>query len=381
MKERGFWIETLERAWGRRSVVWLHGVRRTGKTFLCRSLHDVEYFDCELPHSRREMEDPEEFLAARRGKTVALDEIHRLPDPAALLKIAADHFPDVRIVATGSSTLQANARFRDTLTGRKAEVWLTPMCEADLADFGSADLVRRLGRGGLPPFFLAEDDAAGDFQEWMDSFWARDVLDLFRLERRHAFQTFLELLFTASGGIFEASRYAAPCEISRPTVSNYLSALDAVRAVHVVRPFSSRRADEIVSAPKVFGMDTGFVRHFRGWKELRPEDLGILWEHYVLNEIHAVTQERRVQYWRDKRGHEVDFVLAPPGGKPVAVECKWKADGFDPAGLAAFRARHPAGPNWVVARDVPRPFARTVKGLRVEFLGLRELGKRLRKGT
>ncbi len=60
-------------------------------------------------------------------KRVVLDEIPRLPNPSELLKIAADHFPDRCILATGSSTLGASSRFRDTLAGRKSELWLTPM--------------------------------------------------------------------------------------------------------------------------------------------------------------------------------------------------------------------------------------------------------------
>jgi len=66
-----------------------------------------------------------------KGRRVVLDEIHRLGDPSQLLKIAADHYPDVSIVATGSSTLGASKKFRDTLTGRKAEVWLTPLILPD----------------------------------------------------------------------------------------------------------------------------------------------------------------------------------------------------------------------------------------------------------
>ncbi len=85
---------------------------------LCRLLRDVEYLDCELPSVRRRLRDPESFWEALRGKRVALDEVHRLEDPASLLKIAADHFPTVRVIATGSSTLGATAKFRDTLAGR-----------------------------------------------------------------------------------------------------------------------------------------------------------------------------------------------------------------------------------------------------------------------
>ena len=175
MVKRGFWIECVEQQWRRRSVLWLRGVRRVGKTSLAQSLAAVEYFDCELPRVRRAMEDPETFLHGMRGKRVVVDEVHRLPNPSELLKIAADHFPTVRILATGSSTLGASSRFRDTLAGRKTELWLTPMIEADLADFGGTDLPHRLLHGGLPPFFLSPEPPERDFQEWMDAYWAKDI--------------------------------------------------------------------------------------------------------------------------------------------------------------------------------------------------------------
>ena len=62
MIERRFWQHLLERAWRERSVIWLSGVRRVGKTCLCQSLPHVEYLDCELPRMRRMMEEPEGFL-------------------------------------------------------------------------------------------------------------------------------------------------------------------------------------------------------------------------------------------------------------------------------------------------------------------------------
>jgi predicted AAA+ superfamily ATPase len=268
------------------------------------------------------MEDPQAFLEDLKGHQVILDEIHRLDNPSELLKIAADHFPDVRIVATGSSTLGASARFKDTLAGRKSEVWLTPMTSADLVDFGETDLQHRFLRGGLPFFFLEGDMAEREFQEWIDAYWAKDIQELFRLERRYSFQRFFELLMAQSSAIFKATQFARPCEVSRTTISNYLSVLEATFVVHVVRPFSTHRATEIVSAPKVYGFDTGFVCYHRGWYELRREDLGLLWEHFVLNEIHAQLQTRQINYWRDKRGHEIDFVIAERSRPPIALECK-----------------------------------------------------------
>src|ERR1700761_1562076 len=156
MVQRRFWIDLIERAWEKRSIIWLAGVRRAGKTCLCRSLPNVHYFDCELPRARRMMDDPEGFLDGLDGKRIVLDEIHRLENPSELLKIAADHYPNIRIIATGSSTLSASTKFKDTLAGRKRDLWLTPMCLLDLSDAKQLNLEHRLLRGGLPPFFLAK---------------------------------------------------------------------------------------------------------------------------------------------------------------------------------------------------------------------------------
>ena len=375
--KRRYWRRQIEEAWKRRSIVWLSGVRRTGKTTLAQSLDDVDYFDCELPRVRRMLEDPEDFLAGLKGKRVVLDEIHRLFNPAQLLKIAADHYPRVRILATGSSTLGASRKFKDTLTGRKIELWLTPMILVDLADFKRERLEDRLLRGGLPPFFLSPALPEREFQEWMDAYWAKDIQELFHLERRDSFQRFAELLIARSGGIFEAQKFATECEASRTTVKNYLRALEATFVAHVIRPYSTHRSTEIVSAPKVYAFDTGFVCYHRGWHELRREDLGILWEHFVLNELHGWLQARDIRYWRDKRGHEVDFVLARRGKPPIAIECKWSATDFDAANLKAFRRAYPAGENFLVAHDVDRTYMRRGETPAVEVTALPKLLDRL----
>lgn len=373
MVDRQFWHERIETAWKRRSIVWLSGVRRVGKTCLCQTLPDIEYFDCELPRVRRLMEDPQAFLDSVGNGRIVLDEIHRLPNPSELLKIAADHYPQIQVVATGSSTLGASAKFRDTLVGRKTELWLTPLIKADLNDFNRVDIHHRLLHGGLPPFFLESELPEPDFQEWIDAYWAKDIQELFRLERRYSFQKFTELLMAQSGGVFEASSFARPCEVSRGTISNYLSVLEATFVVHIIRPFSSRRATEIVAAPKVYGFDTGFVCYYRGWSQLRQEDLGLLWEHFVLNEMMAHTQSREIHYWRNKSGLEVDFVLTGTRNAPIAIECKWAASGFSPRALLAFRRQYPDGVNYVVAQDADRTFKSDYNGIEVKFVNLETL--------
>lgn len=378
MVVRSYWLDRIQERLQGRSVLWLSGVRRAGKTYLCKSIPDAEYFDCELPRVRRAIEDPERFLEDLKGRTVVLDEIHRLQNPSEILKIGADHFPDTKIVATGSSTLGASSKFKDTLTGRKNELWLTPMISEDLAPFENTDLRHRFLRGGLPPFFLSESLPERYFQEWMDAYWAKDVMELFRLEKRHSFTKCVELLFSQSGGIFEASKFARSCEISRQTVMNYLAILSDTFVVHIVRPFSSHRPTEIVSAPKVYAFDTGFFCYYRGWHDLRQDDLGTLWEHYVMNELFGRLQTRKLSYWRDKHHHEIDIIIDVRGGNPIAIECKWSASDVDTKNIHAFRKQYPLGDNFVVASDVDRPYSRKLGDSIIRFVSLADLSKTLR---
>ena len=260
MIKRTFWIKKINEAWKEKSLIWLSGVRRIGKTFLCRSLGEVEYFDCELIRTRRKIEDPEAFLRSLgKKKTIILDEIHRLNNPSEVLKIAADYFTNIKIIATGSSSLGASKKFKDTLTDRKVNLWLPPMILEDLSDFKNEKIEHRLLHGGLPPFFMSEEIPEKDFQGWIDDYWAKDIQELFRLMNRACFQKFTELLFMQSGGIFEATRFPKPFEVSRTAINKYLKVLEETYVVHVIKPFSSYKPTEIISVPKVYAFDTRFI--------------------------------------------------------------------------------------------------------------------------
>lgn len=76
-------------------------------------------------------------------------------------------FPELRVLATGSSTLAATHKFRDSLTGRKRAVELVPVLPGERGGCGVPDLEGRLLRGRLPPALLGAD--AGFYTEWLDS--------------------------------------------------------------------------------------------------------------------------------------------------------------------------------------------------------------------
>jgi len=366
MIERPFWRQRIERAWREAPIAWLCGARRSGKTTLAGSLTAGRalFVNCDLPAAEDMVRDPQVFFRSVGTPVVVFDEIHQLRDPARVLKIGADLFPDLKILATGSSTLAASRKFRDTLTGRKRTVHLLPVLWDELEAF-RVTLTDRLSRGGLPPAVLAEAKSPAFYREWMDSFFARDIQRLFGFRDINRFNAFFEYVLRQSGGQFEVASAARDLGIARPTVESHLRALEITHAACVVRPFHGGGQSELARQPKVYGFDTGMVTFARGWDPLRPADFGVLWEHLVLEHLQAHFPDRPVLYWRDKARRELDFVLAHGRNAVDVVECKWDPAAFDPAALRVFRGYYPNGRNYLVIPGGDPAYTREFGTLRV----------------
>jgi uncharacterized protein len=366
MIPRPFWTNRIERAWEEAPIVWLSGVRRSGKTTLAQSLGGdrILYMNCDLPSVEELVRDPALFFRSCDKPIVVFDEIHQLRDPARLLKIGADAFPELKILATGSSTLAASRKFSDTLTGRKRSVRLLPVLWAELQAFSSL-LPQRLFLGGLPPALLSGVKSPGFYREWIDSFFARDVQRLFGFRDVNRFNALFEYIMRQSGGLLEVTKTATALGITRPTVESHLRALEITGALALIRPFHGGGRKELVRMPKTYTFDTGFVSFVRGWDPLRPEDLGIIWEHFVLEHLQAFFPDAAIAFWRDKSGREVDFVISRGRAEVDAIECKWDPAAFEPGALRTFRSYYPAGRNYLITPSADPAFDRTYDALTV----------------
>ena len=366
-QSRPFWINRLEASWQLAPIAWMSGVRRSGKTTIAHMLDDTRFLNCDLPSVRSELEDPEAFFKGLREKTVVFDEVHRLDDPSMVLKIGADTRKSLRILATGSSTLAATTKFRDSLTERKREVNLQPVLFEELPVFGGATIEKRLLHGGMPQMLLAAKPDTGFYAEWLDSYFARDVAELFRIGKRSEFLLLLRLLLRQNGGMAAVVSLANQVGVSRPTVLAWLEVLRITHVIHMLSPFHGNGDKELTQQPKIYAFDTGFVAHENGWNELRPEERGLLWENVVLEHLLSRPSLLKVHHWRDKLQREIDFVIPRARGAVDAIECKWDLRRFETRGLKAFRTLYPKGKNFVIGPNVTESYTRTVDGLELTF--------------
>ena len=342
-----------------------------GKTTIAKMIPDAIYHNCDLPSVSRKLEDPEFYYRnLTRDSIIIFDEIHKLDDPSTILKIAADEFPQMKVLATGSSTLEATKKFKDSLTGRKSVIHLPPVLWNETRDlFGINDIDQRLLNGGLPEPLLATKRDNDFYSEWIDSFYARDIQELFNVRNRSGFLKLMQLLLRSSSHLIEITSLSKLSGLTRPTVVSYLEAMRIANMVYLLSPYHGGGRREITHRPKSYCFDTGFVSFMNGWNEIRVSDRGLLWEHLVLDMLRTRFGDHQLNYWRDKSGREIDFVIKHSGNDVDVVECKINPDNFSPEHMKVFRSLYPKGKNYCYCPYINESYMVQKSGITINFIG------------
>ena len=349
----------------------MSGARRVGKTTLSKMLQNSFYVHCDLPSADRRLEDPEAFYESMPADiSLIFDEIHMLVDPSRILKIGSDEYADRKILATGSSTLGASKKFRDSLTGRKTTIYLPPVIWDECKEvFSINDLDHRLLFGGLPEPLLSNKKDTGFFSEWFDSFFSRDIQELFSVRNRTGYMKLMQLLYRSSGNLLDYTQLAKNSGLSRPTVMTYLDSLRIAHNIFLLPPFHGGGKREITSRPKAYAFDTGLVTFVKGWNRIRDEDRGILWEHLVLDQIRSYFPDIQIFYWRDKSNREIDFILTFDQDRIDIIECKINPDQLSRYPFSVFRGLYPNGRNICISPYIKEPYTVTKNGIKINYLG------------
>ena len=78
---RQIWVDQIDALWRKRRIVWLSGVRRIGKTCLCRQVPAGSYLNCDLPSVQRQLALYGIFLSASWGWSPAARPAGMSPGP------------------------------------------------------------------------------------------------------------------------------------------------------------------------------------------------------------------------------------------------------------------------------------------------------------
>jgi len=343
-------------------VVLIHGPRQSGKTTLARVVgepmgYSYLTFDDDVLRASVEA-DPSGFVS-ELPRRVILDEVQRVPSLFTAIKSAVDRdrVPG-RFILTGSANVLLVPKLADSLAGRMEILRLHPLAQAELARRKPRFLDRlfdgsfktqaskRLGRalatriaaGGYPAA-LARPTArrkAAWYRDYVEAIVERDVRDLARISALDAMPRLLSLAASQTARLLNISEMAAPFEVSRPTIRDYVTLLERVFLIDVIPPWHSNRISRLVKTPKVHLGDTGLACALLGvdadalWDD-RPL-VGQLLETFVFQELRREASARdeplRFFHFRDKDGAEVDVVIERGARAVAGIEVKAAATVF-----------------------------------------------------
>ena len=337
-------------------VVLIHGPRQCGKTTLARLVGDKKgfaYFSFDDDVQRAAAQaDPVGYVADLPERAV-LDEVQRVPELFTSLKAAVDagRVPG-RFILTGSANVLLLPRLADSLAGRMEILRLHPLAQAELsgepigflsrlftANFKAGTSGQRQGKalaervvGGGFPAALARGTPrrrAAWYRDYADTLIQRDIRDLGRISAMDALPRLLMMAAGQTSCLVNVSELAAPFQISRPTIREYVTLLSRIFLLEELPPWYTNRMKRLVKTPKLHLCDTGLACMLLGldaeslWQDRAV--FGRLLETFIYQELrrHASWHADDVSFshFRDKDKVEVDVVLESRG-RMAGVEVK-----------------------------------------------------------
>jgi predicted AAA+ superfamily ATPase len=371
----------LQEALADSPVVLIHGPRQCGKTTLARTVgepagHAYLTFDDD---SAREAAtaDPAGFVSGLPPRII-LDEVQRVPMLFAALKSAVDKGRVAgRFLLTGSANVLLVPKLADSLAGRMQILRLHPLAQVELAraaprfldllfaaafktrrtDRLGGELLERIAAGGYPAALARAPGhrRANWYRDYLEALVQRDVRDMARISSLDALPRLLTLAAAQSAQLLNVTDLAAPFQLSRPTIRDYVTLLERVFLVETLPPWHSNRISRLVKAPKVHLGDTGLACALLGVdaRALAADRtlLAHLLETFVFQELRrqasAHEEHHAFFHFRDKDGAEVDMVIERGALAMAGIEVKASATVTDADFRGLRKLRAAAGKRFV----------------------------------
>ena len=358
----------------RRGIIGIRGPRQAGKTTLMKVIEgrvrgETAFVNLDLQENRKVLEERPLDLVARhqrKGKrlTLFLDEIQRVAGAGEQLKILFDESSGVKLVVSGSSSLELKAKVLPPLVGRLL------LFELLTFDFGEYLLSkdpqlhrlyqqknRRLRAflngggepeppsfqqeflkhwkeyaiyGGYPevvkaPLSQKETILKSIFNLYLD----KDISALFAIEDTLTFERFLSYMATVVSHPFSLSSVAASVGVSYPIAKKFLNILQHTYLLRLLRPYHRNLVTELQKSPKAYFLDLGMRNSALG--SFAPfdsrADRGALLENAVFRQLASWEQGEGMRFWRTAAKAEVDFVLKGEEVTPVEVKTSGSTPG------------------------------------------------------
>ncbi len=343
-------------------ITILIGARQTGKTSLIESLLlDMDTFklDGETVETNNlfsSIPNVVEFLKIKINKDLEglliIDEFQFIDKISTKLKILIDSNKKLKILCSGSSSLDIVQTVEESLAGRVRMLSVNSLSFSESVLFNNKELFNEYEKysvntnddivspqiklilnnnlvyGGMPRVAL-ESDPIEKIQILNDiyrTYLLRDVKSYVRNKDSVGFNKLLQFLALQISNLINVNELSRVTSLSYNKCEEYIYILEQMFIIKLVEPFENNQRKAIKKRKKIFFMDLGLrniiINNFNSL-DIRIDN-GALFENFIFLEIFKHTLSYyKINFYRTRDGAEVDFVINDMM-KNISIEAKYK---------------------------------------------------------
>jgi len=319
------------------------GPRQSGKTTLVKNLAEDSgkkflWLNGDETDIRQQLENPTSTRIKNiigKNKMLVIDEAQRIENIGLCIKLITDNIPEVKVIATGSSSFELANKINEPLTGRKWEFFLLPFSFAEMVSHhGLQDekrlLEQRMIFGYYPEAVNNPSDEPARLKQLADSYLYKDILTWENIKKPDRLEKLVQALALQVGSEVKFSELGQTVGLDNETTERYISLLEKAFIVFRIGSLSRNVRNELKKSRKIYFYDNGLrnavINQFNTL-ELRS-DKGALWENFLMTERLKLQNYQGISatryFWRTNAQQEIDY-LEERNGKLSAFEFKWKS--------------------------------------------------------
>ena len=322
-------------------AIILIGARQVGKSTLFKMIVDklnkpTLQLNCDDPEVRELLSQTnmqELKLLIGDNQVVLIDEAQRVNDIGMILKRIVDNFPNVQLLATGSSSFDLQNKLNEPLTGRKFEYHLFPLSTAEILKSEGLLAVKqsfenRLIYGSYPDVYKSNGNAVELLHNLAESYLYKDLLALESIRKPALLNKLLISLALQVTSEVSYNELAQTIGTDNKTVEKYIDLLEKCYVIFRLNGFNRNLRTELKLSKKVYFYDNGIrnaiLNNFAPIS-LR-QDVGALWENFFISERlkanHYAGRYVNSYFWRTSKQQEIDYI-EECNGEFTLFEMKW----------------------------------------------------------
>jgi len=333
--------------------VLIAGARQIGKSTIVQEL-DREYIVMDdITQLEAANSDPQGYIR-RISKPVTIDEIQKASHLLTPIKLYIDkQRQNGDFLLTGSANVLNLKKSNESLAGRLIELTMYPFSakeknqdiDTNFVDILFEEEISKLKvmpsqlkqvkqfiiEGGYPLSFMMNSPKERFlwFNSYISTYIERDIRSIGELRDIDNFIRFFNVLAPRSANILNKSNIANDTKLNAATIDNYISLLEKVYQIHLLKPYYENIGKTFIKSPKIYLTDSGISSHILGIRD--EKDLensrykGDIYETFVFAELlKHITYSQNIMelfYYRTQDKKEIDFIIKRED-KILAIEVK-----------------------------------------------------------